>query len=87
MSHFLGVVFSQSSAGLKIQSVHCIFHTLILIVFSGQLLSEATNKLLFGLQGGFIQLPEPHAVVQSNDVVGVPEDGMERFVTKEEDWN
>ena len=87
VSHFLWVVFSKSCAGLKIQSVHRVFHTPILVGLSRQLLSEATNKFLFGLQGAFIQLAKAVAVIQSNDVVRMAEYGMEGLVTKEEDWN
>ena len=51
VSHFLGVVLAKSCAGLKEQAVHCVFHALVLVVFSSQVLSEAAHKLLFGLQG------------------------------------
>ena len=87
MSHFLGVVLAKSCAGLKEQAVHGVFHTLVLIVFSSQVLSEAAHKLLFGLQGRLIQLTKSHAVIQSNDLVGVPKTGMEGFVAKVEYWN
>ena len=69
ISHFLGVMFAKSCAGLKIKTVHCVFHTPILVGLARQLLSEATHKFLFGLQGAFIQLAKAVAVIQSNDVV------------------
>ena len=87
VSHFLWVVLSKSCAGLKEQPVHGVFHALVLIVFASQVLSEAAHKLLFGLQGRFIQLTKSHAIIQSNDVVRVAEARMERFITKEEYWN